>query len=51
MCVAEGRGLERFILSWLPEIEVIVPINLRKKIAEITLNSYGKKAITENLGN
>ncbi len=32
--VAEGRGLERFILSWMPEIEVISPIKLREKIKE-----------------
>ena len=25
MCVAEGRGLQRFILSYLPEIEVVAP--------------------------
>lgn len=32
MTVAGGRGLERFILSWLPEIEVISPESLREKI-------------------
>lgn len=42
MCVAEGRGLERFILSWSPEIKVIAPKQLREKIAEILLNCYGK---------
>jgi predicted DNA-binding transcriptional regulator YafY len=32
MCVAEGRGLERFILSYLPDIEVIEPKSLRDNI-------------------
>jgi predicted DNA-binding transcriptional regulator YafY len=40
--VAEGRGLERFILSWMPEIEVISPIKLRAKLKEILLNSTAK---------
>jgi predicted DNA-binding transcriptional regulator YafY len=35
MCVARGRGLERFILSWLPEMEVLEPTDLRQKIAAI----------------
>jgi len=34
MTVARGRGLERFIQSWLPEIEVISPTSLRDLIAE-----------------
>jgi len=38
MTVARGRGLERFIQSWLPEIEVISPLDLRDKIRE-TLES------------
>lgn len=33
--VARGRGLERFILSWLPDIEVISPPELRREIAEV----------------
>lgn len=39
MCVAAGRGLERFILSWLPDIEVVAPDSLRLKIKEIIGNS------------
>lgn len=35
MRVAGGRGLERFILSWLPEIEVLAPERLRLDIEEI----------------
>ncbi len=35
MRVARGRGLERFILSWLPDIEVIAPTELRQRIMEI----------------
>ena len=35
MRVARGRGLERFILSWLPEVEVLSPVDLRQKIAGI----------------
>lgn len=35
MRVASGRGLERFILSWLPDIEVIAPIELRLTIRRI----------------
>ena len=33
--VARGRGLERFILSWLPDIEIISPPELRSKVAEL----------------
>lgn len=37
MRVARGRGLERFILSWMPYIEVLDPLELREKIrAELT---------------
>ncbi|MGQ9898527.1 MAG: helix-turn-helix transcriptional regulator [Acidobacteriota bacterium] len=32
MTVAQGRGLERFILSWLPEVEVVQPDWLRERI-------------------
>lgn len=35
MRVARGRGLERFILSWLPDIEVVAPTELRQQITEI----------------
>lgn len=35
MTVARGRGLERFILSWLPDIEVLEPAELRQQIAEV----------------
>lgn len=39
MKVAGGRGLERFVLSWLPDIEVVSPPELRQAIAEITNSS------------
>lgn len=35
MRVARGRGLERFILSWMPYIEVLSPLELRQQISEI----------------
>lgn len=35
MTVARGRGLERFILSWLPDVEVFEPAELRQKVKEI----------------
>jgi predicted DNA-binding transcriptional regulator YafY len=35
MRVARGRGLVRFILSWLPDIEVLAPASLRREIAEV----------------
>lgn len=35
MTVAGGRGLERFILSWFPEIEVLAPESLRSDIEKI----------------
>ncbi len=33
MQVARGRGLERFILSWMPEVEVIAPPELQQAVA------------------
>ncbi len=32
MRVASGRGLIRFILSWLPDIEVVSPANIREEV-------------------
>ena len=32
--VAGGRGLVRFILSWMPDVEVISPASLRQEIAD-----------------
>lgn len=37
MRVARGRGLVRFILSWLPDIEVISPKDVREEVKEILL--------------
>ena len=34
MRVASGRGLERFILGWLPDIQVVAPEDLRLKIKQ-----------------
>jgi len=39
MTVAGGRGLERFIQSWLPDIEVISPGHLREKICQTLISS------------
>lgn len=39
MTVARGRGLERFILGWLPDVEVLEPAELRQKITEILTQS------------
>lgn len=39
MRVAAGRGLERFILSWLPEIEVVTPASIRSDIEKIITGS------------
>lgn len=39
MTVARGRGLERFILSWLPDVEVLGPPELRQSIAGILSQS------------
>lgn len=35
MRVASGRGLERFILGWLPDIQVVAPESLRLRITQI----------------
>jgi len=34
MRVARGRGLERFILSWMPDVEVLGPPEVQEKITE-----------------
>lgn len=39
--VARGRGLERFILSWAPDVEVISPAWLRRNIAETHQRALG----------
>jgi predicted DNA-binding transcriptional regulator YafY len=38
LTVAGGRGLERFILGWLPDVEVLSPPDLREKISGILKN-------------
>jgi predicted DNA-binding transcriptional regulator YafY len=35
MTVARGRGLERFILSWLPDVDVVAPSELRQAINQV----------------
>jgi predicted DNA-binding transcriptional regulator YafY len=40
--VARGRGLERFILSWMPYIEVISPEELRAKVNEELRNGLAR---------
>lgn len=37
MRLASGRGLERFIIGWLPEIEVISPKELRESVKQTLL--------------
>lgn len=44
MTVARGRGLERFILSWLPDVEVLEPLELRQQIAEVLQQTIGRFA-------
>jgi predicted DNA-binding transcriptional regulator YafY len=39
LCVARGRGLERFVLSWLPDVEVVSPLELREEIKQTLLKS------------
>ncbi|MCD9189186.1 MAG: WYL domain-containing protein [Pyrinomonadaceae bacterium] len=39
MTVASGRGLERFILGWLPDIEVISPKEVHENINRILIES------------
>ena len=45
MRVARGRGLERFILSWLPDIEVVAPTELRQQITEILQRGGERNAV------
>lgn len=45
MTVARGRGLERFILSWLPDIEVVEPPELQQKIVGILNQSLRDEAL------
>jgi predicted DNA-binding transcriptional regulator YafY len=47
MRVARGRGLERFILSWLPDVEVLSPVDLRQKIAGILDQSLQQNGAPE----
>ena len=44
MRVADGRGLERFILGWLPHIEVLAPPSLRARIADLLGQSLRRHA-------
>lgn len=39
MTVARGRGLERFILSWLPDVEVLEPVELRQRLRDVLSES------------
>jgi predicted DNA-binding transcriptional regulator YafY len=42
MRVARGRGLERFIIGWLPDIEVISPMELRESVKQTLLKGLEK---------
>ena len=44
MRVAGGRGLERFILSWTPDIEVLGPPEIRKAIHEAGFQAVQRNA-------
>ena len=44
MTVAGGRGLERFVQSWLPDIEVLSPPELRETIRQNLKKSFDKFA-------
>jgi predicted DNA-binding transcriptional regulator YafY len=37
MRVARGRGLVRFIMSWLPDVEVVSPKEIREEVRQILL--------------
>lgn len=39
--VARGRGLERFVLSWSPDVEVLSPAWLRRAVAETHRRALG----------
>lgn len=43
MRVAKGRGLHRFILSYLPDVEVVAPAELREEIRAILSASLSDK--------
>lgn len=42
MRVAAGRGLVRFVLSHLPNVEIVSPKNLREEVRQILLQSLEK---------
>ena len=37
MRVARGRGLVRFIMSWLPDVEVVSPKEIREEVKQVLL--------------
>lgn len=45
LTVAGGRGLERFILSWLPDIRVVAPESLRADIEKIIARFQSREKI------
>lgn len=47
MTVARGRGLERFILSWLPDVEVLGPPELQQRVADILNQSLRRSGASE----
>lgn len=40
--VAKGRGLVRFILSWLPDIEIVSPKEIREEVEKVLTASLPK---------
>lgn len=45
MEVADGRGLDRFILSWSPEIEIISPPEIRQRVNEALRRSIERNLV------
>jgi predicted DNA-binding transcriptional regulator YafY len=48
MRVASGRGLERFILGWAPEIEVLSPPDLRERVTALYRQAIDRHSSTNN---
>jgi predicted DNA-binding transcriptional regulator YafY len=49
MQVASGRGLERFILSWAPEIEVLSPLELRERVTALYRQAINRHLLNTDL--
>ncbi|QQS48113.1 MAG: WYL domain-containing protein [Acidobacteriota bacterium] len=47
MEVADGRGLDRFILSWSPDIEVVSPPEIRRRVNDALRRSIERNLVEE----